>query len=65
MEYIIILRNANRELAGIGNKLRFFELCQKSGIIPSGLLICLKFRNLEGMSKNYRLLVLNFVKILF
>ena len=39
MEYIIILRNANRELADIGNKLLFFEISQKSGIIPFGLSI--------------------------
>ena len=65
MEYIIILRNANRELADIWIILRFFGLCQKSGIIPSGLSICLKLRNLEGMSKNYCLFVLNFVKVSF
>ena len=40
MDHIIILRNTYKELGDIRNKLRFFELCQKSGIIPSGLSLC-------------------------
>ena len=40
MDHITILRNTYKELGDIRNKLRFFELCQKSGIIPSGLSLC-------------------------
>ena len=48
MDNITLLKNTYRNLEDIRNKLRFFSLCQKNGVIPSGL--SLKFNLAMGVN---------------